>query len=82
LEWKSSDLAIAETMKKKYKLEKKKRGYAIYSINNKEVKVVMQILEGKVMWKCRVNEVPMPMVSLAEQCTKGDQFNWSEFLCK
>lgn len=38
LEGKSSDLAIAEAMKKKYKLENK-RGYTISSINNKVVKV-------------------------------------------
>jgi len=36
-------------MKKKYKLEKKKRGYAISNIKNKAVKVVTQILASKVM---------------------------------
>lgn len=38
-EGKSDDLAIAETMRKKFKLDKKKRGYAISSINNDVVKV-------------------------------------------
>ena len=38
-EGKSDDLAIAEAMKKKFKLEKKKRGYAISNINNPTVKV-------------------------------------------
>lgn len=38
-------------MKKKYKLEKKKRGCAISSINKKTVKVVTRILECKVMHK-------------------------------
>ena len=46
---KSNNLAIAEAMKKKFKLEKKKKGYAIYSINNKVVKVATQILAGKVI---------------------------------
>jgi len=32
-------LAITEAMKEKFKLEKKKRGYAISRINNKVVKV-------------------------------------------
>jgi len=40
LEGKRSGLAITEAMKKKYKLEKKKRGYTISSINSKVVKVV------------------------------------------
>ena len=34
---KSSDLALAEAMKIKYKLEKKKRGYTITSIKDKGV---------------------------------------------
>jgi len=38
---KSDDLAIAEAMKKKFKLEKKKRGYAISNINNPVIKVTM-----------------------------------------
>ena len=69
-------------MKKKYKMEKKRRGYAISSIKNKEVRVVTHILAGKVMRKCRKDEVPVPMVALDEQFVEGVQFNWSEFLCK
>lgn len=52
-------------MKKKFKLEKKKGGYAISSINNPAVKVVTQILVWKVMRKCHVDEVPAPVVVLA-----------------
>ena len=69
-------------MKKKYKLEKKKRGYVISSINNKEIRVATHILAGKVMQKCRMDEVPASVVALVEQCTKGVQFNCSKFLCK
>jgi len=67
LEGKSDDLAIAEGTKKKFKLEKKKIRYVISSINNVAVKFTMQILAGKVMWKCRADEVPMPVVALAMQ---------------
>lgn len=63
---KISDLAIIEAMKKKYKLEKKKRSYAISSINDKVVRVVTQVLAGKVMRKCRTDEVPGPVVALVE----------------
>ena len=75
LEGKSDDMAIAEAMRKKFKLEKKKRGYAISSIKNLALKVAMQILVGKVMWKCRADEVTTPMVALAVQCTEGVPFN-------
>ena len=42
-EGKGGELAIEEVMKEKFKLEKKKRGYAISSINNPKVKVGTQI---------------------------------------
>ena len=75
-------MAIAKAIKKKYKLAKKKRGYARSNINDKAVRVATQILLGKVMRKCRVDEVPTPVVALVEQCAEGVKLNWSEFLCK
>lgn len=74
-EEKGRELVLVEAMKKKFKLEKKKRGYSISNINNPTVKVAMQILEGKVMQKCHVDEVPMPVIVLAAQYTEGVQFN-------
>ena len=70
-EGKSSDLAIAEAMKKKCKLKKKKRGYGISNISDKAVKVETQILAGKVMRKCHKDKVPVLVVALAEQCAEG-----------
>jgi len=52
---KSSDLALAEAMNTKYKLEKKK---------DKGVCVATQLLSSKVMRKCRANEVAAPVVGL------------------
>ena len=63
-EGKSDDLAIAEAMKKRFKLEKKKRGYTISSINNFAVKVATHIFARKVMQKCHANEVPALVVAL------------------
>ena len=34
------------------------------------------------MRKCHADEVPVPMVALAKQCTEQVQFNWVKFLCK
>jgi len=67
---KSNDLALAEAMKAKYKLEKKKRGYAITSIKDKGVCVATQILASKVMRKCLANEIPTSVVALAEKCAE------------
>ena len=60
-------MALVEAMKKTFKLEKKKSGYAISNINNHAIKVATRILAGKVMWKCHVNEVPEPVVLLVAQ---------------
>lgn len=79
---KSSDLALTEAMKKKYKVKKKRRGYVITSIKDKGVHVATQLLARKVMIKCHDNEVIVPVVALAEQCVEGIQFNWAKFLCE
>ncbi len=58
---------LAEKMKDKFKLVKKPCGYSITLIIDPMVKVATQILASKVMRKCRADEVPTPMVSLAAQ---------------
>lgn len=78
---KTSEHDLVEKMKDKFKLVKKPCGYSITSITYPVVKVAMQILSGKVMRKCRMDEVPTPVVSLATQCVEGMQFNWVCYLC-
>jgi len=72
---KGGEQALMESMKEKFKLVKKPHGYAISSICDPTVKVTTQILEWKVMRKCRANEVLALVVTLAAQCTEGVQFN-------
>lgn len=62
---------LTKKMKEKFKLVKKLCGYSIASITNLVVKIAMQILAGKVMRKCRAEEVPMLVISLAAQSTEG-----------
>ena len=64
-------MALAEAMKKKFNLEKKKWVYAIYNINNPVVKVATQILARKVMRKCRMDEVLALVIALVAQCAEG-----------
>jgi len=77
---KGGDQALIKSMKEKFKLVKKSRGYAISSICDPAVNVATQILAGKVMQKCRANEVSEPIIVLAQQCAKGVHFNWSDYL--
>lgn len=81
---KHSDLGLAEAMNAKYKLEKRKRGYAIASIKDQGVRVATQVLADKLMRKHRANEVPSSVIVLTEQCAEGVQFLCDEFLtnCK
>jgi len=64
-------LVLVDAMKTKYELEKKKRGYTISNIKDKEIRIATQIITGKVMHKCRTDEVLVPVVALAKQCTEG-----------
>jgi len=52
-------------MKDKFGIVKKSHGYEINSINNQGVCFTTHILAGKVMQKCRANEIPIAVVSLA-----------------
>jgi len=58
-EWKGTDLVITEAMKKKYKLQNKKRGNAISNNKEKAMCIATQMLAGKIMRKFRVDEIPM-----------------------
>jgi len=61
---KADEHALAEVMKKTFNLVKNSHDYAITSICDTAVKVAMQILAGKVMRKCRADEVPIPVIAL------------------
>jgi len=65
---KSEDLAPAEAMKNKYKLEKKQRGYVISSIPDKGVRVATQLLARKVMRKCQVPVTVIVLGSYTNRC--------------
>jgi len=77
---KSSDLALAEAMKAKYKLEKRKQAYTITSIKDQGVRITTWLLAGKLTRKFHVDEVLASVIALAKQCVEGVQFNWALFL--
>ena len=69
-------------MKKEYDLIRKPRGFLISSINDQSMHFSTDILAGKIIRSCWVDEVPMVVVSLAAQCNKGVQFNWKRYFCQ
>jgi len=62
---KSEDKEMAHTMKETFRLVKKSHGYEINSIGDHHFCFTAHILVGKIMRKCRGNEVPSILVSLA-----------------
>ena len=68
---KTGEHKVAIRMKDKFKLTKKPFEYLISCITNLMDKVNAQILAGRIMRKCHVDEVPTLVVSLAAQCMEG-----------
>jgi len=68
---KTAEKDLVERMKRDYDLLKKSRVYSILSITDQAVQIDAHILAGKVMQKCRTDEVPMPVISLVAQCAKA-----------
>ena len=64
---KNNDLALAEAINARYKLENKKKGYAIASIKEKGVYVATQLLASKLMRKCHIDKLPVSVIALAKQ---------------
>ncbi len=58
-------MVLVQKGNRKYKLEKGQPVYAIDSIPNKVVYATTKLLAGKVMQKCRSNEVPKIVVEVA-----------------
>lgn len=76
----SGDVTMIDNLKKKYKLKKGQRGYAIDGISYSIVHITTQLLAGKVMRKCHGSKVPAVVIALVEECAAGEWFNWSQFL--
>lgn len=61
---KGGEQGLTEAMKEKFMLVKKPHEYGISRICDPFVKVATQILAGKVMRKCHVDEVSAPIIVL------------------
>ena len=79
---KHEDTKLAHSMKERFRLTKGKRGYQTSTIQHQNIRFVVYLLACKIMWKCRPNEVPAPIVSIALNCSEGYSYKWAEYIAK
>jgi len=77
---KTQDTQLAETLKKKFKLQKKDRGYSINSINDEATTFATQLLSAKLLRKGHHNQVATHFIELGSQCAQGTIYNWATYL--
>ena len=69
-------------MKERFGLTKGKRGYQTSTIRHQNIHFTAELLACKLMQKCRPNEVPAPIVSIALNCSEGYSYKWAEYIAK
>ena len=79
---KHEDAKLAHSMKERFRLTKGKRGYQTSTIQHQNIRFAIDLLACKLMQKCRPNEVPIPIVSIAMNCAEGYSYKWVEYIAK
>jgi hypothetical protein len=80
LDDKNKEKVISNEMKEKYGTDRRNRGININAINDLVTRFTTRLLRGKLMQKCRNEEVPTRVVAAATQCTKGSSIKWVPYL--
>ena len=75
---KHEDAKLAHSMKERFGLTKGKRGYQTSTIQHQNIWFTVELLVFKLMEKCRPNEVPAPIVSIAANYAEGYSYKWAE----
>ena len=69
-------------MKDCFDLTKGKQGYQTLTIRHQNIRFTVDLLACKVMRKCKPNEVPTVIVSIATNCAEGYSYNWAAYIAK
>ena len=69
-------------MKGRFGLMKGKRGYQTSRLQHQNIHFTVELLACKLMRKCRLNEVPTPIVSIVANCAEGYSYNWAAYIAK
>ena len=77
---KHEDTKLAQHMKDRFGLTKGKQGYQTSTIWYQNFFFVAELLACKLMQKCRPNDVPAPIVSIAANCAEDYSYKWAEYI--
>ena len=77
---KDHDKKLVARLIKKYNFMRGGRAYDAMQIEDKSLRFIIQLLVGRVLWKCRSNQVPGLAIELAHTARDGVQYNWSLYL--
>ena len=75
-------MKLAQHMKDRFGLTKGKRGYQTLTIWHQSIRFAVDLLACKLMRKCRPNEVPVSIVSIAVNCAEGYSYKWVEYIAR
>jgi hypothetical protein len=76
---KDGEKTLAEEMNKKYGTNMGTRGIIIKRINDATTQLGAKILACKMLRKCRREEVPSRVVTVAAQCAEGTTVSWAPY---
>ena len=77
---KDQDIKLAVRLIRKYSLTRGGQAYGATQIEVKSLRFTVQLLAGRVLQKCRPNQVLGPKIELVNTARDGVQYNWSFYL--
>ena len=69
-------------MKECFGLTKGKHRYHTSAFQHHNIRFAAKLLACKLMRKCRPNEVPASIISIATNCAEGYSYNWAAYIAK
>lgn len=77
---KKLDHKLVVKLTRELKLTKGTRAYDPMNIEDCSLCFIIQLLAGKVLRKCRPNEVPKGAIDLSAHVKEGKQYSWCVYL--
>ena len=77
---KNLDQKLAVKIMKEHNITKGMGAYDSTDIQDQALQFTVQLLVGRVLRKCQLNEVPARAIDLAAQAREGTQYKWCLYL--
>jgi hypothetical protein len=71
---------IAEEVKAQFDIDRENRGMIIKNNNHLATRFMTNLMECKLLRKCRKEEAPTRAVAVVAQCAKGTVLSWAPYL--